>query len=107
MRRKAISPASPAQRLKVREAGRCLICGMPNVVPMHVIDRSLGGCDDPLCVVAGCGQCHRSYDEGDLDLLPFLEPAFRAEQAHAVMHLGMARALRRITNTRLREERAA
>lgn len=59
---------------------------------------SLGGCGDPLCVVPlCCTPCHRAYDEGRLDLLPHLEPAWRAQLAHAVGHVGLIGALRRIS----------
>ena len=33
-----------------------------------------------------CRRCHRAYDRGELDLLPYLEPAWRAQLAHAVAH---------------------
>jgi hypothetical protein len=39
-------------------------------------------------------------DCGELDLLPYLEPAWRAHLAHAVGHVGLIAALRRITGTR-------
>jgi hypothetical protein len=32
---------------------------------------------------------HRAYDTGRLELLPHLEPPWRAEVAHAVLHLGL------------------
>jgi hypothetical protein len=62
--------------------------------------RSLGGCDDALCVVAPCRARHRRYDSGTLDLVAHLEPRHRAEAAHAVEHLGLAGALRRISGNR-------
>ena len=65
--------------------------------PAHLIPRSLGGCGDPLCVVPLCRRCHRAYDRGELDLLPYLEPAWRAQLAHAVGHLGLIGALRRVS----------
>ena len=65
--------------------------------PAHLIPRSLGGCGDPLCVVPLCRRCHRAYDRGELDLLPYLEPAWRAQLAHAVGHVGLIGALRRIS----------
>jgi hypothetical protein len=92
--------AAPAQRAKV--AGRpCLVCGsVARVDPAHLIPRSLGGCDEPDCVVPLCRAHHRAYDTGELDLLPFLEPRWRAELAHAVEHVGLLSALRRITGQR-------
>ena len=67
---------------------------------MHLIPRSLGGCGDALCVVPACRRCHRAYDRGDLDLLPYLEPGCRAQLAHAVGHVGLIGALRRIRGRR-------
>jgi len=92
--------ASQAQREKV--AGRaCIVCGATTAIdPAHVIPRSLGGCDHPDCVVALCRLHHRAYDRGRLDLVPYLEPGFRREAAHAVIHVGLAGALRRIANQR-------
>jgi hypothetical protein len=89
--------ASPAQRAKV--AGQaCLVCGSRRRVdPAHLVARAHGGCDHPDCVVPLCRRCHRAYDAGMLDLLPRLEPRFRPEVAHAVLHLGLARAMRRLT----------
>jgi hypothetical protein len=40
-------------------------------------------------VTALCRTCHRAYDSGELDLLPYLEPAWRAQVAHAVGRVGM------------------
>jgi hypothetical protein len=76
--------ATESQRAAV--AGRpCIACGATHRIdPAHLIPRSLGGCGDPLCVVPLCRSCHRAYDSGELDLLPHLEPAWRAQLAHAV-----------------------
>ena len=38
--------------------------------------------------------------ERDVPLLPYLEPRWRAEIAHAVQHLGMVSAYRRLTGGR-------
>jgi hypothetical protein len=70
--------ATERQRLAV--AGRpCIVCGATTAVdPAHLITRSLGGCGDPLCIVPLCRcPCHRAYDSGELDLLPYLEPGWR------------------------------
>jgi hypothetical protein len=66
----------------------------------HLTPRSLGGCGDALCVTALCRRCHRAYDRGELDLLAYLEPAWRAQLAHAVGHVGLMAALRRISGLR-------
>lgn len=99
-----MSPASPAQRAKC--AGEpCVVCGTRRGThPVHLIDRSLGGDDDPRAVVPGCRRCHRAYDEGGLSLLEHLEPGHRRELAYAVELVGLISALRRITNARWVEE---
>lgn len=100
LKRTAFAPASAAQRAKVK-GWRCLVCSISTRIdPAHLIARSVGGCDDALCVVALCRSCHRRYDSGALDLVAYLEPEHRAEAAHAVQHVGLAAALRRISNTR-------
>jgi hypothetical protein len=60
----------------------------------------LGGCDDSDCVVPLCWMHHRGYDTGRLELLPHLEPRWRAEVAHAVVHLGLIGAYRRLGRRR-------
>jgi hypothetical protein len=71
-----------------------------------VIPRSLGGCGDALCVVPLCRRpCHRADDSGELDLLPYLEPGWRAQLAHAVGHVGLIGALRRISGATDRDRR--
>jgi hypothetical protein len=64
------------------------------------VPRSLGGCDHPKCVVPLCRRCHRAYDARRLDLLPHLEPCFRAELAHALTHLSLVAPLRQVTGER-------
>ncbi len=98
--------ASPAQREAVRGKA-CLVCRQQPVEPCHVVDRSLGGCDHELCTIPLCRACHRSYDEGQLDVLVFLEPHHREIQQHAVGHLGIARAYDWLTNTRTVQPREA
>ena len=100
LKRRPFAPASAAQRARIR-GRRCLVCSSATRIdPAHLIARSAGGCDDALCVVALCRSCHRRYDSGALDLVAYLEPARRAEAAHAVAHVGLAAALRRISGTR-------
>jgi hypothetical protein len=41
-----------------------------------------------------------AYDRPKLDLLPYLEPDRRAQLAHAVGHVGLIGALRRISGGR-------
>ena len=70
---------------------------------MNRVEEVQGG--DALCVVPLCRFHHRAYDRGELDLLPYLEPASRAQLAHAVGHVGLISALRRITGSRLDDAR--
>jgi hypothetical protein len=97
LQRTASMAASERQRAAV--AGRrCIVCGSgERIDPAHLIARAAGGCGDPACVVPVCRRHHRAYDRGELDLLPCLEPAWRAQLAHAVGHVGLIGALRRIS----------
>jgi 5-methylcytosine-specific restriction endonuclease McrA len=95
-KRRAISEASAAQREKVAGA-RCLVCGRVPCDPAHLVPRSLGGCDEPDCVVPLCRPCHREFDEHRLCLLPYLEPRHRAELAHALLHVGVVGLMRRLS----------
>ena len=98
--RAPVAPASPAQRDRVHGAP-CIVCGArTRVDPAHLVPRGVGGCDDALCVVPLCRIHHRAYDRGALDLVPHLEPDHRAEAAHAVGHLGLVGALRRLSGRR-------
>jgi hypothetical protein len=99
LERTPVSPASAAQRAKVRGLA-CLVCGGRPVDPAHLVPRSLGGCDHPACALALCRACHAAFDRGRLDLLPHLEPDHRAEPAHALSHLSLLALLRRLTGTR-------
>jgi hypothetical protein len=47
-----------------------------------------------------CWTHHRAYDTGRLELLPHLEPQWRAEVAHAVSHLGLIGAVWRLAPRR-------
>ena len=101
LQRTASMAATDAQRAAV--AGRpCIACGSEHRVDAaHVVPRALG-CADALDVVPLCRACHRAYDAGELDLLPYLEPAWRPQVAHAVGHVGLIGALRRISGQRQR-----
>jgi hypothetical protein len=92
--------ASEAQRAKMRGAA-CVVCQQTKgITPAHLAARSLGGCDDPDCVVPLCWLHHRAYDTGRLELLPHLEPHWRREVAHAVLHLGLIGAYHRLGRRR-------
>jgi len=100
-RTKAVSPASPAQRAKVREVGS-IITGERPCDPAHLVPRSLGGCDDPLCVVPLTREQHRKYDRGELDLEPYLIHHYVPELQHALAHThgSLSRLLRIIEGER-------
>jgi len=92
--------ATDAQRAAV--AGRCcVVCGTNRRIdPAHLVSRSLGGCGEAACCVPLCRLHHRAYDRGELDLLAYLEPAWRAQLAHAVGHVGLVGALIRVSGKR-------
>ena len=100
LQRTSVAAASAVQRAKV--AGlRCLVCGAATRVdPAHLVPRSLGGCDETDCAVPLCRTHHRAHDQGGLDLVAHLEPQWRREVAHAVGHLGLVRAQRRLSGRR-------
>lgn len=86
-KRPGISPASKEQRAKVRDAVS-IVSGQPGCDPMHLVDRSLGGCDSPLCVVPATREEHRAFEAGTLDLVPHLIAAgCIPEMQHALGHL--------------------
>ena len=74
---------------------------------MHLVDRSLGGCDDPDCVVPATREEHDAYDAGELDLLPYLirnknQPGHLRELKHALEHCdgSLLRLIHKITGRR-------
>jgi 5-methylcytosine-specific restriction endonuclease McrA len=99
-RRGSISPATPAQRARVKDRA-CIVCAAHPCDPAHLIDRSLAPSagDDVRMVVPLCRPCHHDYDEGDRDLSPYLEPYWRDAIACAVEAIGLFRALKRITKS--------
>lgn len=82
--RHAISPASHAQRAKKRAQPSIVSGATTGLDPAHLARR---GCDDPLCTVSLTRAEHRAFDDGELDLLPYLLKAGCVEEiAHAVHH---------------------
>jgi len=109
--RRAISPATSEQRALVKDRA-CVVCGGQPCDPAHLVDRSLASAagDDPRAVVPLCRATHhREFDDGLLDLSPYLEPHWRESIAWSVEAVGLFPALRRITNRRWQpvEEAAA
>jgi len=86
-RQRSVSPASPEQREKVRDDAVSVVSGLEGCDPAHIIPRSLGGCDDALCVVPLTRTEHRAYDQGVLNLLPYLVGTHVAELQHALGHV--------------------
>lgn len=85
-RAKTFTPASPAQRLKVAHAA-CIVCCTTPCDPAHLTPRSFRGCDHEACVIPLCREHHRAFDDGRLDLLPWLSGrCFEAELAHMQGH---------------------
>lgn len=83
---------------------RCRVCGRLPTQAAHIVPRSrisIGyGGENALNICPLCARCHAAYDQGRLDLLPFLT---LEEQSYAVKLVGLAEAYRRVTNTRLGE----
>jgi hypothetical protein len=94
-----------AARRKAEEEG-CRLCGSTFAVEAaHVLSRARikpGPAEDLRNIVGLCGHlgcdAHRSFDEGTLDLLPYLT---NVEQAYAVELVGICEAFQRITHQRL------
>jgi 5-methylcytosine-specific restriction endonuclease McrA len=87
-------------REKCEGEGCCRVCRRPDPEAAHIIPRSQVSPphgEHPDNIVPLCRGCHRGYDQGRLDLLPYLT---RGEQAKAVELHGLIGALRRITNER-------
>lgn len=89
--------------LKVEEEGFCRVCGRAGVKLdcAHVVPRSrvgMGPAEDARNFVPLChDRCHPDYDQGRLDLLPYLT---NDEQAYAVELVGLEEARRYLTNER-------
>ena len=101
LRRTPLGHATPEQRERVRDLA-CIVCAERPCHPAHLIDRGMAPSfgDDPRIVIPLCPSCHREYDDGDLDLSPYLEPHHREALAAAVLAVGLFGALRRITGHR-------
>lgn len=96
-------------RVKVEREGRCRLC--PEVYGLqaaHTIARAHderveledGSCViyvDPDDIVPLCAQCHSDYDSRRVSILEVLS---EDEQAAAVSHVGIFRALHRLTGNR-------
>lgn len=95
---------------KVRREGRCRLC--PEVYDLqaaHVVARKHDEAVeledgtwaifvDPDDVIPLCRQCHYDYDHRKVSIL---EVCWPREQAAAVAHIGIVRALHRLSGTRM------
>jgi hypothetical protein len=108
--RKPLQPTKPLQRTAslaatdsqraVVEGRPCIACGATRRIDAaHLIPKALGGCGDAVAQPPSA-VCNPAYDSGELDLLAYLEPAWGAQFAHAVGHVGLIGALWRIAATR-------
>jgi hypothetical protein len=101
-KRNTFTPATDEQRLNARTRGCVISSEYENVDAAHIIPRGMTtvGQDDPRATVGLRRDFHRKYDDGDLSILEYLEPYYRAEIAFAVERMGLITALQRITNCR-------
>lgn len=82
---KGFTPCSPEQREKVKGVGS-IVSGEGPCDPCHLTSRQHGGCDHEDCVFPLTRQEHRAFDDGDLDVLPYLiAHNLWVELAHAVL----------------------
>ena len=84
---------------EIQTGNACIVCWRAPTDRAHLIDRSLAPDPhgDPLRVVFLCREHHESYDNHDLDLLPYLEDRHRPELARAVAVFGLVGTLERVT----------
>jgi hypothetical protein len=94
-----LGTTSRAQRAKIVGCA-CVVCQQTKGLTATRLARA-DGCDDVDCVVPMCWPHRHLYELGRLDLLHHLEPRWRREIAHAVSHLGLITAYRRLTGGRL------
>lgn len=90
-----------AMREKCDREGVCRVCGSPNPEAAHIVPRSrikAGIGEDARNCIPLDRRCHLAYDQGGLDVLPYLT---REEQAYAVELVGLYEAYRRTTNQRI------
>jgi hypothetical protein len=107
---------TPQQKARI-EGMACLVCRSGRIAaePAHLIPRghpkmTREAADDVRAVVPLCGGpegCHDLFDEGKIDLVPYLEPNWREAQEWAAGAVGLATAMRSITGGRMPESEVA
>jgi hypothetical protein len=83
-------------RAKCDGEGECRVCGAPHPEAAHSVGRAHdppSGKVRPQDIIPLCGKCHREYDGRRLSILAHVT---YDEQAAAVEHLGLLRALQRL-----------
>jgi hypothetical protein len=106
---RGISPASKAQREKVRDRVSIVSAQGP-CDPCHLVSRAQGGCSHPDCVIPLTRAEHGAFDDGRLDILPFLiAHGCWVELGHAVLvhHYDPVSLAERCTGDRYVPEKAA
>jgi hypothetical protein len=101
--------ASPAQRRKVADMVSIVSAQGP-CDASHLVPRAHGGCDHPDCVIPLTRAEHGAFDDGRLDILPFLiAHGCWVELGHAVLvhHYDPVSLAERCTGDRYVPERAA
>jgi hypothetical protein len=101
-RRSGFTPASVSQREAIHIRGS-VVSGKGPCDPAHLCPRALGGCGDPLCVVALTREEHRAFDDGELDIQPYLIANGHWEEiAHmtSAHHMSPLAVLQRLTGVR-------
>ena len=101
-----IGRTTPEQRARCAEQV-CVVCGRhfglcetAHAVPRGHVKMSEDAANDPRACVPLCpgpDGCHRAVDEGRIELLPHLEPAWRDTQEWAAGAVGIASAYRSLT----------
>ena len=86
-----------AARAKCEREGRCRLCRRPGAVEAaHTIGRKnddKSGVVRPVDIIPLCRSCHQGFDARKLSVLAVMD---YEEQAAAVGHVGILRALRRL-----------
>lgn len=110
LKRSPLGHCTEAQKERVRDLA-CLVCAehAGDCHPAHVVPRNglpQEVADDVRAVVPLCFEHHRLYDNGQVDLAPYLEPRWRDSVEWAAGAVGLWKAVRYITGTRALSELA-
>jgi hypothetical protein len=101
-RRSGFTPASTSQREAIHTRGS-VVSGKGPCDFAHLTPRALGGCGDPLCGVPLTRDEHRAFDDGKLDIQPFLiANGYWDEIAHMIgaHHMSPIAVVQRLTGER-------